>query len=132
MLGGTYALVALGLSMQYGIARIMNLAHGEFMIAAAFCAYVLFNGTGLPPLVTLLIALPLGYGLSWLVYSVMMHPLGETRAQSGPAGSRQHSGNLWPVVHPARYHAAGFWQRLHQLFLPEPPNQSLGDQCCRQ
>ncbi|CUH64762.1 LIV-I protein H [Thalassovita autumnalis] len=75
VLGGTYALVALGLSMQYGIARIMNLAHGEFMIAAAFCAYVLFNGAGLPPLVTLLIALPLGYGLSWLVYSVMMHPL---------------------------------------------------------
>jgi branched-chain amino acid transport system permease protein len=75
VLGGTYALVALGLSMQYGISRIMNLAHGEFMIAAAFCAYVLFDFAGLSPLVTLLIAPLIGFALSWLIYTVMMHPL---------------------------------------------------------
>lgn len=83
VLGGTYALVALGLSMQYGIARIMNLAHGEFMIAAAFCTYVLFNAAGFSPLLTLLIALPLGYGLSWLVYAVMMHPLVKRATNQG-------------------------------------------------
>ena len=36
VLGGSYALVALGLTLQYGIARIMNLAYGEVMIAASF------------------------------------------------------------------------------------------------
>lgn len=35
-LGGMYALVAMGLTLQYGVARIMNLSYGEFLIAAAF------------------------------------------------------------------------------------------------
>ena len=36
VLGGMYALIALGLTLQYGIARIMNLSYGEFLVAAAF------------------------------------------------------------------------------------------------
>ena len=32
LLGGTYALIAFGLNMQYGVARIMNLANGEFLV----------------------------------------------------------------------------------------------------
>lgn len=75
MLGGTYALIALGLSLQYGIARIMNLAYGEVLIAAAFMAFVLFSSFGIPPLVSLFIVVPLGYGLSWAIYQVMMRPL---------------------------------------------------------
>jgi hypothetical protein len=38
VLGGMYALVAMGLTLQYGVARIMNLSHGESLIAAAFGA----------------------------------------------------------------------------------------------
>lgn len=83
VLGGTYALVALGLSMQYGISRIMNLAHGEFMIAAAFCAYILFDYANLSPLVTLLIAPVIGFGISWVIYTVMMHPLVKRAANRG-------------------------------------------------
>ena len=44
ILGGMYALTALGLTLQYGVARIMNLSYGEFLIAAAFVAYWLFAG----------------------------------------------------------------------------------------
>ena len=43
ILGGTYALVAIGLTLQYGVARIMNLAYGELLVAAAFGAYWLFT-----------------------------------------------------------------------------------------
>jgi branched-chain amino acid transport system permease protein len=35
MLGGMYALIAMGLTLQYGVARIMNLSYGEFLVAAA-------------------------------------------------------------------------------------------------
>ncbi|MCW5952143.1 MAG: hypothetical protein KIT69_07790 [Propionibacteriaceae bacterium] len=42
ILGGMYALVAMGLTLQYGVARIMNLSYGEFLIASAFAAYWLF------------------------------------------------------------------------------------------
>lgn len=75
MLGGTYALIALGLSLQYGIARIMNLAYGEVLIAAAFLTFVLFSSFGISPLWSLLIIVPLGYGISWVIYQVMMRPL---------------------------------------------------------
>ena len=75
VLGGTYALVAMGLTLQYGIARIMNLAYGETIIAAAFLAYVLFTGLGINPVVGLLAAAPLGFGLGYLIYGLMMQPL---------------------------------------------------------
>ena len=49
VLGGIYALIAIGLTLQYGVARIMNLAYGEFTIAACFLAYVLFTAAGVNP-----------------------------------------------------------------------------------
>ena len=57
-LGGTYALVALGLNLQYGVARILNLAYGEMMIWAAFLALILFTRAGVSPLLGLLAVVP--------------------------------------------------------------------------
>jgi len=75
VLGGTYALLAMGLTIQYGIARIMNLAYGETIIAAAFLAFVLNSTLGVAPLVSLLVAAPAGFALSYLIYGLMLHPL---------------------------------------------------------
>ncbi|WP_172327441.1 branched-chain amino acid ABC transporter permease [Mangrovicoccus sp. HB161399] len=83
VLGGTYALLALGLTLQYGIARIMNLAYGEFALAAAFLAVALFQGIGLSPLLSLPGIAAAGYGAGWLLYQVMMRPL---VARSGGGG----------------------------------------------
>ena len=46
VLGGTYALVAMGLTLQYGIARTMNLAYGETIVAAAFAAFLVHDALG--------------------------------------------------------------------------------------
>jgi branched-chain amino acid transport system permease protein len=75
VLGGTYALLAMGLTLQYGIARIMNLAYGETIIAAAFLAYVLFTGSSINPVLGLLAAVPLGFAFGYFVYGLMMRPL---------------------------------------------------------
>lgn len=75
VLGGTYALLALGLSLQYGIARIMNLAYGEFMLLASFAVALMFTGWGIGPLWGLVVVVPAGYGFSWAIYRVMMRPL---------------------------------------------------------
>ncbi|NDV99470.1 branched-chain amino acid ABC transporter permease [Salipiger sp. PrR002] len=75
VLGGTYALLALGLSLQYGIARIMNLAYGEFMLLACFAVTMMFTSWGLGPLWGLLVVVPLGYALGWIIHAVMMRPL---------------------------------------------------------
>jgi branched-chain amino acid transport system permease protein len=74
-LGGMYALVALGLNLQYGVARILNLSYGEMMIAAAVLAYVLFGRQGLSPLVTLVLVVPLAALAGWAVYGLALTPL---------------------------------------------------------
>lgn len=74
-LGGMYALIAMGLTLQYGVARIMNLAYGEFLIASAFAAYWLFVTFSLNPLLGLLLIVPVAFGLNWLIYQVLLSPL---------------------------------------------------------
>jgi branched-chain amino acid transport system permease protein len=75
ILGGMYALIAMGLTLQYGVARIMNLSYGEFLIAAAFAAYFLFTGLAVSPLLGLLVAVPAAFLLNWAVYRVALTPL---------------------------------------------------------
>jgi branched-chain amino acid transport system permease protein len=67
LLGGLYALFACGLSLMFGVMRIINLAHGDIAVLGAFGVWVVTTQLGISPLVALLIALPvmlaLGYGL---------------------------------------------------------------------
>ena len=75
MLGGMYALIAMGLTLQYGVARIMNLSYGEFLVAASFASYWLFTGWALNPLLGLAIVVPIGFGVSIILYRVLLTPL---------------------------------------------------------
>lgn len=62
-IGGVYAVVAIGLNLQYGLMRIMNVAHGEFLMVGAYLAYALRTATGMSPLW----ALPLAAGALFLL-----------------------------------------------------------------
>lgn len=75
MLGGMYALIAMGLTLQYGVARIMNLSYGEFLIAAAFAAHWLFTGWAISPLVGLAFVVPLAFVVNLAIYYVLLAPL---------------------------------------------------------
>jgi branched-chain amino acid transport system permease protein len=75
VLGGLYALIAMGLTLQYGVARIMNLSYGEFLIAAAFASYWLFTGWALNPLLGLVLVIPIAFGVSFALYRVLLTPL---------------------------------------------------------
>ncbi|KAB0564645.1 MULTISPECIES: branched-chain amino acid ABC transporter permease [Hyphomicrobiales] len=83
-LGGLYALVAMGLTLQYGVARIMNLAYGEFLIAASFLAWLFTAKFGINPITSLIVIIPLSFTFSWLVYRVLMVPL-VRRSKAGAA-----------------------------------------------
>ena len=71
LLGGLYALFAMGQSLIFGVMRLTNTAHGDFIILAAFGVFSLAAATGLPPAVApwaaLVLVLPIafaaGYGL---------------------------------------------------------------------
>ena len=75
ILGGTYALIAVGLNLQYGMARIMNLANGEVLVAGGFAAFWFLTGAGLSPLLTVFVVAPLAFALNWLIYVAMLRPL---------------------------------------------------------
>jgi branched-chain amino acid transport system permease protein len=76
LLGGLYALFATGLSLIFGVMRIVNLAHGDLSILAAFLAVVAVESLGLHPFAALLLVAPLmaglGYGLQRLVLNRLL------------------------------------------------------------
>jgi len=86
VLGGMYALIALGLTLQYGVARVMNLAYGETLVVAALSAFALYMGTSLSPLLALFLAIPAAAGANWLLYRFMLLPL---MRRSRDAGARE-------------------------------------------
>jgi len=75
LLSGTYALIALGLTLQYGVARIMNIANGETLVAGCFIAFWLFVSLSINPIFGLLIIAPLAFALNWGIYQVALRPL---------------------------------------------------------
>src|SRR5215470_13698481 len=65
--GGLYALFAAGLSLIFGVMRLVNIAHGDLIVLAAYLALVVTNALGINPLISIVIVAPLmaaiGYGL---------------------------------------------------------------------
>jgi branched-chain amino acid transport system permease protein len=75
LLGATYSLLAMGLTLQYGVARIMNLATGEMLVAGAFGAFWLFTAQQVNPMLALLFVVPAAFVLNWLIYRWLLTPL---------------------------------------------------------
>ena len=75
LLAGTYALIAMGLNLQYGVARIMNLANGEVLVLGALAAFWVFMSAQVSPLLTMIIVAPLAFFGNWLVYIIFLRPL---------------------------------------------------------
>ena len=75
ILGGLYALVAMGFNLQYGMARIVNLAYGEFLMGAAFAAFFMFTLFRINPIVGMLFSVPVSFAANWVIYRLLMTPL---------------------------------------------------------
>jgi branched-chain amino acid transport system permease protein len=69
LIGGVYALMASGLTLIFGVMNVINVAHGAFLILAAFLTYSIWTATGVDPLVTIAITTPAMFGFGWLLYS---------------------------------------------------------------
>jgi branched-chain amino acid transport system permease protein len=79
LLGGLYALFAVGLSLIFGIMRLVNIAHGDLITLAAFLALVVADTLGLYPLATLIIVVPVMFALGYaLQRGVLNRTLGES------------------------------------------------------
>ena len=65
LLGGLYALFAAGLSLVFGIMRLVNLAHGDLIVMAAYLILLIAGATGLTPFAAALLALPIMFAVGW-------------------------------------------------------------------
>jgi branched-chain amino acid transport system permease protein len=72
LLGGLYALFACGLSLMFGVMRVVNLAHGDFAVLAAYLALAVITGLHVPMLWAALIVAPLFAGLGYVVQRVII------------------------------------------------------------
>ncbi|MFP4641812.1 MAG: branched-chain amino acid ABC transporter permease [Dehalococcoidia bacterium] len=71
LMGGIYALFAMGLSLQYGVARVLNIAHGEFVMLGAFATFTLYTAFGINPLLTLVIVGPIIFVIGALIHRTL-------------------------------------------------------------
>jgi branched-chain amino acid transport system permease protein len=73
LLGGLYALLAAGLSLMFGVMRIVNLAHGALAILAAYVGLVVVQATGISPFLAMAVVVPImagvGYLLQWGIFN---------------------------------------------------------------
>lgn len=75
ILGGIYGLIALGLNLQYGIARMLNLSYGEFFTAGAFASLFAITLYQLNPMLGILVSAPAAFVANWLIYRLILLPL---------------------------------------------------------
>jgi branched-chain amino acid transport system permease protein len=73
LLGGLYAMLATGLSLVFGVMRLVNLAHGDLGLLAAFIALVIVEATGIGPFLSLVIVVPLMMGLGYVLQRVILN-----------------------------------------------------------
>lgn len=80
LLGGLYVLVALGLSMVFGVMRLINVAHGDLVILGTYFAFFAMSGEigghrfafGIDPIVSLIIIIPILFGIGYAIQKFLM------------------------------------------------------------
>ncbi len=72
LLGGLYALIAMGLSMVFGVMRLINLAHGDLVILGSYISFALMTFLGMDPIISLVICIPVMFGVGFAVQKYLM------------------------------------------------------------
>ena len=75
LVGGVLGLVSMGLSLVFGVVRIVNFAHGELVMLAMYGTYLLYTAVRIPPPFSILIVAPLLFAFGVLLYRVLFEPV---------------------------------------------------------
>ena len=73
--GCVYAVIALGLSIIFGIMRVVNFAHGSVLMIFMYLGYYLFFFLGIDPYLSMAITVPAGFGFGYAVQRLLVKPL---------------------------------------------------------
>lgn len=75
LIGGVFALVALGLTLIFGVMKIINFAHGDFLMLGMYFAFLMSVLGGIDPYISALLCLPFFFALGWGVQSWLIRPV---------------------------------------------------------
>ena len=67
LLGGLYAMIALGLSMVFGVMRLLNVAHGDLVIFGSYFAFAIMTNVGMDPILSLVVGISLLFVVGFLI-----------------------------------------------------------------
>lgn len=76
-MGSVYALVAIGFTLVFGVTDIVNFAHGHLVMAAMFVTYLLFKAARIDPYLSLVVVLPLFFGIGAVLYWLVIQRIVE-------------------------------------------------------
>ena len=73
LLGGLYVIIALGLSLVFGVMKLINIAHGDWVILGSYFAYATMTSLGIDPLLSLVMGLPLLFVIGFAVQKYLLN-----------------------------------------------------------
>ncbi len=73
LLGGLYAVIALGLSLVFGVVKEINIAHGDLVILGSYFGYVAMTVLGIDPILSLVIGMPILFGIGFVIQKYLLN-----------------------------------------------------------
>jgi branched-chain amino acid transport system permease protein len=73
LLGGLYAVIALGLSLVFGVVKEINVAHGDLVILGSYFGYVALTVIGIDPILSLMIGIPIFFGIGFAIQKYLLN-----------------------------------------------------------
>jgi branched-chain amino acid transport system permease protein len=73
LLGGLYAVIALGLSLVFGVVREINIAHGDLVILGSYFGYTAMTVLGIDPVLSLIMGMPLLFGIGFAIQKYLLN-----------------------------------------------------------
>lgn len=104
LIGGVYATIAVGLSLAFGVMRIVNFAHGELLMVAMYLAMLLTMNMGMDPYLTMIITIPVMFVAGYLMQRFIFNPLLDKQSSNSntilifTAGLGMFLTNLFTVI----------------------------------
>ncbi|OGO20694.1 MAG: hypothetical protein A2144_03510 [Chloroflexi bacterium RBG_16_50_9] len=72
LLGGLYALIALGLSLVFGVMKLINIAHGDLVLLSSYLAFTMMTGLGIDPIISLVIGMPVLFVVGFAIQRYLL------------------------------------------------------------
>ena len=73
LIGGLYAVIAMGLSLIFGVVKEINIAHGDLVILGSYFGFVSMTALGIDPILSLIIGIPLLFGLGFTIQKYLLN-----------------------------------------------------------